>query len=381
MSGPQRISESGIEAPTHRCVDDEQFVQLAAGMIAAVQAESLLLEIEGCPRCRAGLAEAGAALRGNLYPSISQASIDPGDVVAARYDVTRFIGRGGMGEVYEVSDRELSERVAFKIIRPEFSKNPAVVRRFKQELRLARKVVHPNVCRVFDLGTFTSRDGHLSYYHTMELVNGRVLSSWMRRGPVAIESTLSIARQLAAGLAAIHAHGIIHRDLKPENIMICDADQIHAKILDFGIARPLERLNGLVTTARDTRLGTPDYMAPEQLTGRSSSTASDVYSFGLIIYEMLTGQHPCPLQGTRTTLNALNEFRPAPPEQRRPDVPVGLSRLVMECLHDDPLCRPATGAELVRRLAEVVPTAPPRSFGDMISGFVRRRLSAKKSSA
>lgn len=344
-----KVGGHHAEPPRHRCLDEEQLVQLAAGLLSVARANALLGEVEGCPSCRALLAEAGVALRGNLQTPSTALGV--GDTVANRYEVVRFIGRGGMGEVYEVFDHELAERVALKTIRPEFCEETSIVKRFKQELRLARKVVHANVCRVFDLGTSTSSEGRVSYYHTMEFVNGRSLMALLRTGPAGVDEALAIVRQLAAGLSAIHAHGIIHRDLKPENIMVCDAEEVHTKILDFGIARPLERSNGLITTGHDVRLGTPDYMAPEQLMGRSSSTASDVYSFGLVTYELLTGHHPCPHPGTRVTLSALSELRPEPPERKRSDVPSWLSQLVLQCLQHDPLSRPATGAELVRRLA------------------------------
>lgn len=333
---------------THQCLQESLLVQLAAGLLHTLHASALLDEIEGCPECRAMLAEAGVALQGE--PNARWAVLEPGHVLASRYEVARLIGRGGMGEVYEVFDRELTERVALKIIRPEFSEDAVVVKRFKQELRLARQVVHPNVCRVFDLGTSTSGEGRVSYYHTMELVKGRVLASWCNDF-MPIDQVFAIARQLAAGLSAIHALGIIHRDLKPENIMICDAQEIHAKILDFGIARPLERSNGLVTTELGVRLGTPDYMAPERLQGRSSSTASDVFSFGLVVYEMLVGRHSFRNPPARLAAVGSNGALPKPITEARSDAPPALDALLTACLHVDPLERPATGTELVRRLA------------------------------
>lgn len=342
------VRELGAVCPdAHRCLDEEELVRLAAGLIPPHEAEALLYEIEACAQCRALLAEAGVALTGNPQPT----TLTMGTVIADRYEILRLIGRGGMGDVYEALDRELAESVALKTIRNEFCDDPLVIRRFKQELRLARKVVHPNVCRVFDLGTSASCTGRVTYHHTMELVRGQVLSKWARSGPAQLEGVLSVARQLAAGLAAIHAHGIIHRDLKPENVMVGQASEFWVKILDFGIARTVERSDGLVTTGLGVRLGTPDYMAPEQLAGRSSSTASDVYSFGLMVYELLTGAHPCPHPGTRATLSALNELRPTAPDRLRPEVPANLSRLVLDCLENDPLNRPATGAVLVRQLA------------------------------
>lgn len=335
----------------HRCMTDEQMVQLVAGLVPLARAEELMSDVEGCVDCREALAEAGIAIQGNTRSSTVGQPLEPGSLIAERYEVVRFIGRGGMGEVYDVLDRLLSERIALKRIRAEFCDDPSVVGRFKQELRLARKVVHPNVCRVFELGSCTSSGDGSGYYHTMELVHGQSLSTWLRQQPE-LERVLLVMAQLAAGLSAIHGCGIIHRDFKPDNIMIGGTDSLHATILDFGIAKPLERLNGLLTTAQGVRLGTPDYMAPELLAATASSTASDVYSFGLVSYEMLTGNHPCPQRQTRAVLSTLGELRVARPESHRPEIPDGLSQLVMDCLADDPLCRPATGRELVRRLGE-----------------------------
>lgn len=333
---------------SHRCLDEEEIVRLAAGVIPHGGAATLLDGVESCSACRELLVEAGVALQ---QVSGSASVFTVGEVVASRYKVTRLIGRGGMGEVFEVLDHELLDRVALKTIRVEYCDDAHVTKRFKQELRLARRVVHPNVARVFELGSWMAPDGSTRYFHTMELLAGEPLSRWLRSRSVTAALALVLARQLAAGLAAIHGHAIIHRDFKPDNVMVCGADtELRAVICDFGIARLLVQHNGLVTTAMGARMGTPDYMAPEVLNARSPSTASDVFSFGLVLYEMLAGEHPLPNPGTRAALGALGTLRVSPLEHRRGDLPVGLGRLIAECLHTDPLQRPATGAELVRRL-------------------------------
>lgn len=332
----------------HRCLDEEEIVRLAAGVIAPGGAGTLLDSVESCAACRELLVEAGVALQ---HWSGSGPVFAVGEVVAGRYEVTRSIGRGGMGEVFEVLDRELLESVALKTIRDEYCDDPHVIKRFKQELRLARRVVHPNVGRVFELGSWTASNGSTRYFHTMELLAGEPMSRWLRSQLVTAPLAMVLARQLAAGLAAIHGHAIIHRDFKPDNIMVCGSGtELRAVICDFGIARLLVQHNGLVTTALGARMGTPDYMAPEVLNARSPSTASDVFSFGLVLYETLTGEHPLPNPGTRAALGALGTLRVEPLEHRRADLPVELVRLVAECLHTDPLQRPATGGELVRRL-------------------------------
>lgn len=299
-----------------------------------------------------------------------------GEVVAGRYEVRRFVGRGGMGEVFEVLDTELHEPVALKTIRSELSGDLQVVSRFKQELRLARKVIHPNVARVFDLGTFYGSNGAASYFHTMELIYGRPLSAWVNGRALDVTVAVELARQMASGLAAIHEHGIVHRDFKPENVMVRDPDQTHPKvcILDFGIARSRDRLSGLATTARGVRLGTPDYMAPEALHGASVSPASDVFSFGLVVYELLTGCHPCPNPGTRAARSALGELTIAPPSQLRAAIPSGLCRLVQACLHADAKERPQTGLELSHRLDRLDETGRDASVVGALWKLARARF-------
>lgn len=332
----------------HRCLDEEEVVRLAAGILSATQSTALLDGVEDCDVCRELLVEAGVA----LHDRESAQVLAPGDVVAQRYEVVRSLGRGGMGEVFEVRDRELLERVALKTIRAEYCEDPHIVKRFKQELRLARKVVHPNVGRVFDLGSWLATDGVTRYFHTMEFLEGEPLSKWVRGRVATVAQAIALAKQFAAGLAAIHANGIIHRDLKPENIMVCAGDsELRAVILDFGIARSVVPLGGLATTASGLRLGTPDYMAPEVLNARSPSTASDVFSFGLVLYELLAGEHPWPNPGARAVRGALGTLHAEPLERRRSDLPSGLSALVADCLRGDPFLRPASGAEVGRRLA------------------------------
>lgn len=343
---------AGIVTGKHRCLDEEDVVRIAAGLVPVEQAQVLIAEVEECSNCRALLLEAGVALQfdggGEVPPVFSE-----GELVAQRYRVQRFIGRGGMGEVFEVFDVELHERAALKTIRMELSGDSKVVKRFKQELRLARKVVHPNVGRVFDLGTFTQADGQLLYYLTMEFIDGMPLSRWRNQTPLGVASSVHIARQLASGLAAIHEHGIVHRDFKPENVMVSEGERPRAVILDFGIARSGERLSGLATTGLGVRLGTPDYMAPEALRGLAVTPASDVFSFGLLAYEMLTGKHPCPNAGTLVSLSVLGELDIAPPQRLRAEIPDGLGELVMACLATDPKQRPASGTDLFQRFERI----------------------------
>ncbi|HEX8765766.1 MAG TPA: serine/threonine-protein kinase, partial [Candidatus Acidoferrum sp.] len=203
----------------------------------------------------------------------------PGQILAERYRIVALAGRGGMGEVFRAEDLTLGQIVAMKFLPERLSQDEAALSRFHAEVRNARQVSHPNVCRVFDLG---EAEGTL--FLTMEYVDGEDLASLVRRiGRLSPDKAMEIARQICAGLAAAHERGVIHRDLKPANVMLDGAGKI--RITDFGLAGLAASIQG-----EEARAGTPAYMAPEQLAGREVTTKSDIYSLGLILYEILTGR-------------------------------------------------------------------------------------------
>src|SRR5712691_2362474 len=203
----------------------------------------------------------------------------PGQIIAQRYRVVALAGRGGMGEVYRAEDLTLGQVVALKFLPATLSQDATALARFHAEVRTARQVSHPNVCRMFDIG---EAEGTL--FLTMEYVDGEDLASVVRRiGRLSPDKATEIARQICAGLAAAHERGVIHRDLKPANVMLDGAGKI--RVMDFGLAGVAASIKGA-----DVRAGTPAYMAPEQLAGREVSTKSDLYSLGLILYEILTGK-------------------------------------------------------------------------------------------
>jgi len=216
----------------------------------------------------------------------------PGDLICERYRVVRFIARGGMGEVYEVEDLELRARVALKTISPSRASSPRQVERFRQEIQLARKVSHPNVCRVFDLGREKAGKSGDVVFLTMELVEGETLAAHLQqRGPMPREEALPIVRQIVSALSAAHQSGIVHRDLKPGNVMLLQGSQgATVKITDFGLATNPE-LDVTVSGSYPEVLGTPEYMAPEQFRGRCS-TRTDIYALGVTVFQMLTGKLP-----------------------------------------------------------------------------------------
>src|ERR1700756_1071336 len=203
----------------------------------------------------------------------------PGQIIADRYRIVALAGRGGMGEVYRAEDLKLSQLVAIKFLPATLSQDAGALARFHSEVRIARQVSHPNVCRVFDIG-----DADGIPFLTMEYVDGEDLASLVRRiGRLSSDKAVEIARQICAGLAAAPERGVIHRDLKPANLMLDGTGKI--RITDFGLAAIAAGLDGT-----DVRAGTPAYMAPEQLEGKEVTAKSDLYSLGLVLYEILTGK-------------------------------------------------------------------------------------------
>src|SRR5262245_4069794 len=209
----------------------------------------------------------------------AEARFLPGTILAGRYRIMGLLGRGGMGEVYRADDLKLGQPVALKFLPPGVERDPDRLQRFLDEVRTARQVSHANVCRIYDAG---EAEGH--HFLSMEYVDGEDLGSLLRRiGHIPKDKAIQIARQLCAGLAASHEVGVLHRDLKPANIMIDGRGR--ARITDFGLAGFAEEIGGAEIPA-----GTPAYMAPEQLAGREISVRSDVYSLGLVLYELFTGK-------------------------------------------------------------------------------------------
>src|SRR5579859_5251208 len=203
----------------------------------------------------------------------------PGRLVASRYRIIALLGRGGMGEVYRADDLTLGQGVAMKFLPDAAASDEALLERFRNEVRIARRVSHPNVCRVYDVGEV---DGQT--FFTMEYVDGEDLASLLRRiGRLPADKALEIARQLCAGLAAAHAKGVLHRDLKPANIMLDGRGQV--VVTDFGLAGLVDQIPG-----SDVRSGTPAYMSPEQLEGKEVNAKSDIYALGLVLYEVFTGK-------------------------------------------------------------------------------------------
>jgi serine/threonine protein kinase/tetratricopeptide (TPR) repeat protein len=280
-------------------------------------------------------------------------TIVSGQILASRYEVLERLGEGGMGTVYRVRDRELDRIVALKTIRADLASNPSTIRRFKQELLLARQISHRNVIRIYDLGV----SGGLRFI-TMEYVEGQDLRSLMRaRGKFSPEDAVEIVQQLCAGLEAAHAEQVIHRDLKPQNILIDTHG--HVRIMDFGLARTLEQ-SGI--TRSGMIVGTADYMSPEQARGDEIDSRSDLFSLGLIFYEMLTGILPLTGESIVTTLLRRTRETAEPIQSVNPSVPSWLARIVMRCLEPLPENRYQSAAEIARDLGRSVEPGPPANL-------------------
>lgn len=249
-----------------------------------------------------------------------------GSTFAGRYQIIEELGKGGMGRVYKVLDKEVNAKVALKLIKPEIASDEKTIERFRNELKVARDIAHKNVCRMYDLAKEKG-----AYYITMEYVPGEDLKSFIRRaGFLSSGKAISIANQICEGLQEAHRMGVVHRDLKPQNIMI-DKDG-NARIMDFGIARSL-RTKGI--TGSGVMIGTPEYMSPEQVDGKEADQRADIYSLGVILYEMVTGR--VPFEGeTPFSIGVKQKSEvPKPPKDINEQIPDNLSQVILRCMEKD----------------------------------------------
>ncbi len=267
-----------------------------------------------------------------------------GSIFAERYQIIEEVGRGGMGNVYKALDKELGEKVALKLLKPEIAADDRIIERFRNELKFARKITHKHVCRMYDLSKFERTP-----YITMEYVSGEDLKTTLRRvGPLSTGKAVYIAKQVCEGLAEAHKLGVVHRDLKPQNIMI--DKQGHAHIMDFGIARSM-KTKGVTTSGM--MIGTPDYMSPEQVEGKPVDVRADIYAMGVILYEMSTGTTP--FQGDTALSVAIKHTREKPrnPREINDQIPVQLSSIILKCMEKNREKRYQDVAELLTELDKI----------------------------
>jgi tetratricopeptide (TPR) repeat protein/predicted Ser/Thr protein kinase len=253
----------------------------------------------------------------------AKGQLEPGTLLAERFEILQLLGQGGMGAVYKARDTELERLVALKLIRPELASHPEILRRFKQELILAREVTHRNVIRIFDLGQAQGIK-----FITMEYVEGRDLKGQIHeKGKFTAEEAVPIVLQIAAALEAAHTAGVVHRDLKPQNVMSDKDGRVY--VMDFGIARSLEH-QGMTQTG--ALMGTPEYMSPEQAKGEKVDARSDLFALGIIFYEMLTGISPFKAETAMAMMFKRTQERATPLSQLNLGVPPVISDIVSKCL-------------------------------------------------
>ncbi len=274
-----------------------------------------------------------------------EAHLAPGSLFAGRYEIAHTVGRGGMGTVYRATDRELGDEIAVKLLRTEVLGDDGAIERFKNEIRLARRISDRNVVRTHDFGEC---DG--TYFVTMEYVRGITVRELLRtRGRLGVSSTLALARQLVTALAVAHEASIIHRDVKPENALL-DADGV-LKVMDFGIARLAQGSSPM--TQAGMVVGTPTYMAPEQLLGQEIDGRADLYAAGVVMYECLTGVPPFTAPSPIVMIGRVLTAVPASPATINTEVPPAFAALVLRLLAKEPGDRPSSARELLELLAEV----------------------------
>jgi hypothetical protein len=369
MTGDEKraVTAPASAAPSAGCLSDEEVLEYVEGGAGGPEPAVVQAHLARCERCRILVGTAAEELAPAAALPKRVRTLADGERVLERYQIERFIARGGMGEVYLARDTFLGEAVALKTLSITIVDSADAVARFKAEVQLARKVSHANVCRILEFGFHEQRgaDGALERvpFLTMELLRGRTLREHLAdRGPLPVEEVEDVTRQMVEGLAAIHEAGIVHRDLKSDNVLLVplsEGPRQRAVLMDFGLARPVHGRRSFSSVGGV--VGTMDYLAPEQVQGRPATAASDVYALGIVVYEMLTARLPFEAETSlAATLKRVQE--PAPRvARRRPDVPRAWDALVARCLEREPARRYQSAAELRAALAGAPAGARPRA--------------------
>ena len=313
--------------------------------------------------------EAGSFLSSPVFAQIDPGNesrrFSPGEIIGGRFEIICFIAAGGMGEVYEADDRELRERVAIKTISSQLLQ-PKAISRLRREVKLARRVTHPNVCRIFDLFRNVARNSQEqdTLFVSMELLHGRTMAQRLREdGPLDLLAAAPVIRQLADGLNTAHEAGVIHGDLKPGNIFLVNPKRPHGEIrvviTDFGLAVPaldfVESSRTTLSTLTTAGIrGTPAYMAPEQLRGGRATVASDLYAFGVIVCELVTGVHPFAEENVSLQMDAILNGRPRTPSSLKQTLPKSFDAIMLKALENNPINRYRSAAEFIEKLEPVL---------------------------
>ena len=360
------LQEDGPSA----CIDENAALDFAQGRLDRAEVARIDEHADGCLACRKAIEGAVHALRERStrvdHDPVHFTRCAVGDKLADRYRIVRFIARGGMGEVYEAEDEMLGTRVAVKTIAATIADNPQAARRLKHEVNMARRITHPNVCRIFDLGVHgggTEQPGGGVLFFTMELLTGLSLAQRLsEQGRFSTEAALPIVMGMAAALGAAHRAGVVHRDFKSDNVMLAsEPDGERIVVTDFGLARHTATATLDSQEARGLE-GTLAYMSPEQLQGQSARQPADIYALGLVMYEMLTGELPCAPKPGGNWLPAAwrRAVEPVPPVRSLvPEIDARWNDVIARCLQREIERRPASADEVVRALVAEASDAPP----------------------
>ena len=358
------MSLAPLDIPTQgsdSCPSEEDVACFVEGGASSSASEHILRHMDDCGACRVLLA---TMMRTSDRIPIERAAAGIprtfaiGEIVNDRYRIDRFIAQGGMGEVYEAWDLQLNETIALKTVACTGLDNVKLYTRIRAEVQLARRVTHPNVCRILEFGIHCQdyRDRvEMIPFFTMEFLTGETLAQHVqRRTRLSEREILPLLSQILSGLAAIHAAGIIHRDLKPENVflMTLATGELRVVVMDFGLARLLDTHGQIVSSHDGTAVGTPAYMAPEQALGAAPSTTWDIYALGVILYKLVSGE--LPFTGNTTTALAMARLRDCAPRlsSTLPGIEPSFEAMVSRCLQRDPKNRFANVQDMERAVAE-----------------------------
>jgi tRNA A-37 threonylcarbamoyl transferase component Bud32 len=335
------------------CLSTDDVLAHVDQRLEGTRLQSVRDHLDECAACRVVMAEAARLATSSAGAPRTLRTLADGEIVAGRYEVRRFVARGGMGEVYEAFDSALGETIALKTLLVTAIDQADAVKRLLAEVRIARKVTHPNVCRILEFGTHHRTGSNEPVpFLTMPLLRGETLACRLQSiGRLAPAEALRVLGELTAGLAAVHDVGVVHRDFKSDNVFLVRGDDgsERAVVMDFGLARALERDDRNKTTGR-VLLGTPAYMAPEQVEGKPITKAVDVYALGVVAFEAITGR--VPFVGASPTAVALARLQrgAVPPSSICPDLDRAWDGVIQRCLRRAPEQRYRSMAELTAAL-------------------------------
>lgn len=353
----ERLFQSAMDvAPEKRAAFLEEACKGDEALRYEVEALVMYQEAAG-GAIQAAIHDAAELLAMSPTGFLQKSRFSPGMLLAGRYRIVGQLGKGGMGEVYRADDLKLGQSVALKFLTPQLSEDKAMLARFLGEVRTARQVTHPNVCRVHDIGEIQTETG-THHFLSMEYIDGEDLSSLLRRiGRLPADKAVEISNQLCAGLAAAHDAGILHRDLKPANVMIDGRGKV--RITDFGLAGLAEQFRG-----KEVMSGTPAYMSPEQLAGKEVTIRSDIYALGLVIYEIFTGKRVFDAL-TLDDLRRMHESSaPTNPSLHVKEIDPQVEKLILRCLAKDPADRPTSAIQVAAALPGNDPLAAALAAGE-----------------